>query len=283
MAFLFYLGDMNMICFNDKFLRADLPLLQVDNRGYRYGDGIFETMKVCDGQIQLSDLHFERLRNAFSVLQYQLPSFFINEKFTQEILQLCKINNCIESARVRLSFFRGNGGLFEGENNIEYIIECWPLPVKEFILNKAGLVVDFFRSGKKSCDIFSNLKSGNHLIYAMAAHYAKKNHLDDCLVQNVNDRVIDTAIANIFLIKNGQVFTPPLSEGCIAGVMRKFILQKAEVVQLNILEAPISVADILSADELFITNAIKGINWISQCGGVKYGNAMIKNIFTQIF
>ncbi|MBS1761016.1 MAG: aminotransferase class IV [Bacteroidetes bacterium] len=273
---------MNMICFNGKFLQTGSPILQVDNRGYRYGDGIFETMKVCDGQALLSELHFERMRNAFYVLQYQLPSFFTNEKLTEEILQLCKNNNCIESARVRLSFFRGNGGLFEGGNDIEYIIECWPLPVKEYTLNEIGLVVDFFRNGKKSCDIFSNLKSGNHLIYAMAAHDAKKNHLDDCLVQNVNDRIIDTAIANIFLIKNGQVFTPPLSEGCIAGVMRKYILQKAEIASLKILEVPISVEDILFADELFITNAIKGINWISQCGEAKYGNTMIKKIFTQM-
>ncbi len=93
----------------------------------------------------------------------------------------------------------------------------------------------------------------------MAARYAKENKLNDCLVLNTNERIADSTIANIFLIKDQKLFTPPLSEGCVNGVMRRYIIE-----QYAVNETVFTVDDILSADELFLTNAMYGIRWVQQ-------------------
>lgn len=264
-------------------MQSESPILQADNRGFRYGDGLFETMKVCDEIIMHSDLHFNRLWSGLSLLHFKMPNTFIKEKLENEIILLCKKNNCSESARVRLSVFNGNGNLFDSENDIQYLIECWPLSSKKYKINTDGLRIDFFLDAKKSCDLYANLKSSSHLIYAMAARYSKINKLDDCFVLNTFGRIADTCIANVFLIKQDKIVTPPLTEGCIAGVMRGNLLQMSKLIDVEIIETPISVDDIFEADEIFITNAIRGINWIRQCGSKEFKNQQTLQLFNKLF
>jgi branched-chain amino acid aminotransferase len=104
---------MKSICVNGKIMAADEPALMASNRGYRYGDGLFETMKVVNGAILLLPLHFERFFNGLSLLKFEIPPLFTAEKLQQQILQLCKKNDCEKLGRVRLSVFRGNGGLYD--------------------------------------------------------------------------------------------------------------------------------------------------------------------------
>ena len=158
--------------------------------------------------------------------------------------------------------FRGDGGIFDPENlHPDYIIESWPLS-NEVQLNENGLIVDVFPDAKKSCDSFSNLKSNNYLPYVMAGLYAKKNKINDCVVLNSFGRVCDSAIANIFIIKKDKIFTPPLSEGCVAGVMRRWMLEKFDLKKYKILEKNISINDIENADEFFLTNSIYNLRWV---------------------
>ncbi len=103
---------------------------------------------------------------------------------------------------------------------------------------------------KKSCDSLANLKSNNYLPYLMAALYAKKIRVNDCILLNNFDRICDTTIANIFIMKEGIIYTPPLSEGCVAGVMRKFVINKLGS-RFKILEKQISIEDLKKADEVF--------------------------------
>ena len=132
-------------------------------------------------------------------------------------------------ARIRLMIFRGNGGIFDPEDlNPNFIIESWPL-TNSSGLNENGLTVDIFPGAKKSCDSFSNIKSNNYLPYVMAGLFAKKNKLNDCILLNSFDRVCDSAIANVFIIKKNKIYTPPLTEGCVAGVMRRWMLEKFQL------------------------------------------------------
>src|SRR5688572_11979564 len=154
---------------NGKIIDAAMPVIRADNRGYRYGDGIFETMKVWDGKILLEELHFERLKNSLRVLKINLPSFLTELRLKEEILELCKKNNCTGSARVRFSVSRGNGGLYDSDDQLQYLIECSPLGKEPADLNEKGLTIGIYPDARKSIDAFSNLKSANFLPYVMAA------------------------------------------------------------------------------------------------------------------
>lgn len=251
-------------------------VFHADDHSYRYGDGLFETMRVADEKILLEGYHFERLFSGLEILKFQTPVFFTKQKISEEIKELCKKNNCEKSARIRLSVSRGNGGLYDCDNKFNYLIECWPLEPTGF--NENGLVIDMFPDARKSIDKFSNLKSANYLPYVMAAIWAKENKLNDALVQNQYGRICDATIANIFWVKDENIFTPPLNEGCVAGVIRKRILDIINGVE----ERSLAENDLLNADEVFLTNATSIVRWVKQFRNKTYGNKIAETIFTRL-
>src|SRR5688572_631686 len=135
---------MKSICFNGKLLPADAPILHAENKGYRYGDGLFETMKVVKGQISLGNFHFERLFKGLEILRYKIPSLISPEWLQREINFLCKENKCEKLARVRLSVSRGNGGLGDDTDELQYLVECWPINEAGNLLNENGYTIDVF-------------------------------------------------------------------------------------------------------------------------------------------
>ncbi len=266
--------------YNDKIYKNWTAVITPDNRAFRYGDGIFETLKVHKGIIQLRDYHFERLFSGLSMLQFELPKNFTAAYLENKILELCKKNLHNSFTRVRLMIFRGNGGLYDAENHLpNYIIQTWSIENNDE-LNSNGLTIDIYPDAKKSCDSLANLKSNNYLPYIMAALYTKKIWVNDCILLNNHDRICDTTIANIFIIRDGIIYTPPLSEGCVAGVMRRFVIEKLKLSSgFKVIEKPISLEDMQNADEVFLTNAIKGIRWVKQFENIDYKNKVIQDMY----
>ncbi|MES1213957.1 MAG: aminotransferase class IV [Bacteroidota bacterium] len=273
---------MSFICLDGKFFPVDQPVLKHDNRGFRYGDGLFETMKMYNGQIALKTFHFERLFSSLDLLKYRLPAFFNQEKLEKEILLLCKKNNCEKLGRVRLTVYRGDGGLYDENKTLNYLIESWPLDKTVNNLNENGLVIDIYPEARKSCDVFSRIKSANFLPYAMAAIYAKERQLNDCLVLNADDNIADSAIANVFIIREKIISTPPLTQGCINGVMRRWLLEKFSQSGYDCREAAISTQDVYDADEIFLTNAINGIRWVGKSRDKMYSNELTRKIYNDL-
>ncbi|RYY59439.1 MAG: hypothetical protein EOO05_13255 [Chitinophagaceae bacterium] len=261
---------MNSINFNGKFVDATQPVLLADNKGYRYGDGLFETIKVYKGTIQLEDLHFDRLHTSLRLLGMKLPSLLTREKICSSIVALCKKNKAEKIGRVRLSFFRGNGGLLEGGDEVQYLIEAWPLEPSVHEWNINGLQLGIYETARKNTDGFSGVKTASFLPYIMAARNAKANKWNDAIVLNTAGRVCDTSIANIFLVKNGRLSTPSLAEGCIDGVMRRYIQPLVKDHGLILEEKEVTVDELMEADEVFLTNAIRGIRWVERIGEKKY-------------
>ena len=251
------------------------------NRGYRYGDGLFETLKMKTGAILLANYHFERLFAGLSTLKFEIPRLFTKEKLEQDILNLCRKNDCAELARIRLSVFRGNGGLYDEDKILQYTIECWPLNDSVNKLNENGLVVDIYPEAEKSCDKFSNLKSANFQPYSMAAIYAKENKLNDCLVLNTSGSIADSTVANLFLIKGETIITPSLEEGCINGVMRRHLFAELQNAGIKTLETSVSVSDMKNANEIFLSNAINGIRWVRQFRDKVYSNVKTEEIYNR--
>jgi branched-chain amino acid aminotransferase len=266
------------INYDGQLLRSDTPLFTAANRSFRYGDGLFETMMVRDGRLCLSTYHFDRL---FSGMQFlSLRKTFTRQDLEAQILELCQKNGNPPRSRVRMVVFR-DVGAYPISPTPHFIIESWPLP-GETALNDKGLIIDVFPDGRKACDTLANLKSNNYLLYTLATLYAQKYVLDDCLVLNSQDRIADSTIANLFYVKNGQFYTPPLSEGCVAGVMRRYLLENMPHAGFPIVEKSVTPEDLLNADEIFLTNAIRGIRWVSSFRMTKLTNSLTASIYKQL-
>jgi branched-chain amino acid aminotransferase len=252
--------------YNGELRNASEAIAGAGNRGLRYGDGLFETIKIVKGQMPLFVLHAERLWNGLNTLQMPLP--FDQEQLKQQIVMLCERNNVLEAGRVRVMVFRGNGTLYSVEAvHPNIVIQAEALPAAYLALNEHGWQVDVCPGVQKSCDVLANLKSNNYLPYVMAAMHAQKHTLNDCLVMNTYGRICDATIANVFWVHNGYVCTTPLSEGGVAGVMRRFLLQQEGY---KLLETACTEDELLQADEVFLTNALYGVRWVQGFRGRVY-------------
>jgi branched-chain amino acid aminotransferase len=267
--------------FNGSVIPSGKAIIAADNRGFKYGEGLFETIKLSDNKIILGSYHFERLFAGIKQLQFEPPPSFTAEQLAFQILELCKKNNHQRSARIRLMVFRGEGGLYDPKDYFpNYIIQSWPLAEKNNHFNKEGYLISVFGDGRKSCDKFSHLKSNNFLLYVMAALYAKRNRLDDCLILNSYGHVCESTIGNLYCIKDGIIYTPPLTEGCVAGVMRRYLLEQSG--GNPICEKPLSIPELMDADELFLSNAIYGIRWIKRFDGREYINTQTMDLYKRV-
>ncbi|MEO7581665.1 MAG: aminotransferase class IV, partial [Ferruginibacter sp.] len=203
---------MNYFNYNGKIYKESSLVIGADNRGLRYGDGLFETIKMKNGNLFFEDEHFARLWKGLSVLQFDIPKHFTIEKLQEEIRSLAKKNGTEATARIRINIIRGDGGLYDAKNHQpNYIIQTWPIVPGNGELNSNGLVLGIYSDVRKSCDILSNLKHNNYLPYLMAALKAKQEKWNDAIVLNTDGRICETTIANIFIIKSQVVFTPQLS------------------------------------------------------------------------
>jgi branched-chain amino acid aminotransferase len=231
-------------------------------------------MKVINETVLLAELHFDRLFSSLETLHFTVPEFFTATYLNTAIKELVTKNGHTSLARVRLVVYRGDGGLYDVENNnVNFIIQSWPGKDASNYFNELGLVTDFFTDVRITADLFSAIKSNNYLRYAMAAIHAGKHGLDDCMLVNAFNRVADATIANVFIVTDGIIKTPALSEGSVNGVMRKHLLECFKKEAIPFAETKISAEELLNASEVFLTNAIFGIRWVEKVGNSNYHNS----------
>ena len=273
---------MNFINFNGKVVVENEPIITAQNRGLRYGDGIFETIKIKNGKLILVDEHLERLWKGMLALKFSIGKFFTKEKLVEEIIALAKKNK-LQDARVRLTIIRGEGGIYDAKNHSpNYIIEAINLPEGNGELNSNGLQLCFFEDAKKAIDNFSNLKSNNYLPYFMGALFAKENQCNDAIILNSQGNICDTTIANIFYIKNEIVYTPSLTQGCVAGVMRHWLIAKIQTLGFTVNETIVTKKDLLAADEVFLSNSIYNIRWVKNIEETFFTNDLVFQIVNDL-
>ena len=241
-------------------------------------------MLVEDHRIRLGSYHFDRMTSGMGFLRFPTPPGFTREPLTREILELCTRNDHAQLSRVRLVVFRDHGEIFDpAGSDPHYTIESWPLPEGPQALNPQGLVIDVFPDGYKACGPLANLKSNNYLLYLLAARHAGERGWDDCLVLNSHETVADTAIANVFYFRNGRCYTPPLTDGCVAGVMRRHLLAVLPAAGFEVAERTVTIDDLLTADEVFLTNAIRGIRWVAAFREARYKNTLTTALYQKLF
>jgi branched-chain amino acid aminotransferase len=240
----------------------------------RFGNSIFETMLLRNGQLQFPDLHIQRLHKSLQLLQWESP-FAGGEMLPENIIaKLASENGCLLLARVRLHVFPlGNGIYGTGSDTSGFLLECTPLAEANTVWNESGLLLGLSTGATKSTDSFANLKSGSCLVYATAKKQATSLGWDDAIIVNSHGRLAETTTANLFWVKSSKVHTPPLSEGCVAGTTRLRVMQRFDVKEL-----PLTEAELQGADEVFVTNAVKGVNWVRAIGTSTYSHQVVKEI-----
>jgi branched-chain amino acid aminotransferase len=274
---------MQYINHNGKLLPATEPVLMVNNRSFRYGDAIFETIRFANNKPQFLAEHIQRINDAMVVLKMN-PNSLIDHAFVYEqIITLAKKNNIGTDARVRFTIYRNDGGLYTPESNdVSYVIEIEPLEEQNYSLNLRGYNIDVYAEFKKQRSVFSALKSANSSIYVMAGIYKKMHQLDECLILNDNHNIIEAISSNFFAVKNGVLYTPPVADGCVNGIMRKIIIEIARANRIAVHEISVMQSVLLGADELFLTNAVNGIRWIVAYKQKRYFNITSKKLIDSL-
>ncbi len=276
-----------MININGKITTNQEANFSIDNRGYKYGDALFETLKVVNGKIFFWEDHYFRLMASMRIMRMNIPKTFTLEVLENEIIKTVEANGLAnESARVRLNVDRGIDC-----NNLtlqNVTIKCSLVGgghIYPFysINDNNSCIVDLYKDFYMSPGLLSGLKSNNKSLQVIGSIYAKENDLDNCLVLNTNKNVIEALNGNLFLVIDKYIKTPPLEDGCLKGVMRKQILQLlAKDPNIEIEEKSISPFELQKADELFITNVIQGIVPITQYRKKTYTNDFSKTTLTKL-
>lgn len=258
-------------------------VIGIHNRSFRYGDGLFESMCLKNGAIQFLDYHIDRLQKGMNLLKLEGAQLFDAFFIRQEVAHLIKKNNLKESARVRLTVFRDGGGLYSPETNkASFVLEAEELDGKVNAHNSAGLIIDIYKDHKKPINDFSQIKSNNALLYVMAGVYRKNNGLDEVILLNENGLLCEASGSNVFIWYRNTLYTPALSEGCVEGVMRRVVIEVARMHEINVIEAQINPEILNEAEELFLTNAVHGMQWVLGYQKKRFFNKLSKDLQAKI-
>jgi branched-subunit amino acid aminotransferase/4-amino-4-deoxychorismate lyase len=253
--------------------------ISAGNRSYLYGDGLFESVRIMNGKpINVSN-HFNRIQEGAKALRMRLPVYYTPLFFEEKIQELIEKSEIKEGGKCRISIDRSSGGTYFPETNeVSYFIEVYPYEANYFELNSKGLEIDISIDMKKQNNFLANYKTKNGLLYVMTAISAKEKQLDDLLISNEKGVIIESSNSNLFVVSNGVLYTPGLDEGCLAGTMRMQIINLAIKHGVKVYECAILPQNLLAADEIFLTNAIRGISWVGGYRTKRYFNVIARKI-----
>ncbi|WP_281324206.1 aminotransferase class IV [Flavobacterium sp. IMCC34518] len=254
-----------MVNFNGIIVSQDANVL-VQNRGFLYGDAVFETVKIVNGKILFLEDHYFRLMSSMRVVRMEIPMNFTMEYLEEQILSLVENLNIASTARARITVYRNNGGLYLPQTNaVSFLIHAIQLEDKAYLINESNYEVDLYKDFYITKQLLSSIKTTNRLINVTGSIYASENGLDNCILLNDSKNVVEALQGNVFMLQGNRLTTPPVSEGCLNGVMRKQIIELAKkVTGIEVAEETISPFDLQKADELFITNVIQGVQPITK-------------------
>jgi branched-chain amino acid aminotransferase len=268
-----------MINYNGKLIqKSDLnPTL---NRGFLYGDAVFETLRVINNQVLFLEDHYFRLMASMRILRMEIPMNFTMEFFEQEILSSITQIDSQKSYRVRVTVYRDSEGFYlPKKNEISYFIQSETLVSTNYQFNTDAYEIDLFKDFYITKHLLSTLKTNNKALQVTASIFATENGLDNCLLLNDAKNIVEAIQGNLFMVIAGKLITPPLSEGCLNGIMRKQIIRIAQKMKIELEERPISPFELQKADELFVTNTIQGIQPITKYKKTIYEAKIAKLLF----
>ncbi len=274
-----------MINLNGEVLASKDAKLSVFNRGFAYGDSVFETIRVVNSKIMFWEDHYFRLMASMRIMRMEIPQNFSPEFLEEEILHILKANDLENSpARIRFSVFRKEGGFYSPSTyDIGYVITAEELPSPFYLLNKDFYEIELFKDHYVNSGLLSTLKTNNKAINVLGSIYAKENAYQNCLILNENKSVVEALNGNIFLVKDKLIKTPPVTDGCLKGILRgKMIEIIKSLPDFTLVEESISPFELQKADELFITNVVVGIQPVHKYRKKEFGTAIAQELLSRL-
>tara|TARA_B100000768_G_scaffold170537_1_gene177028 strand:- start:1576 stop:2427 length:852 start_codon:yes stop_codon:yes gene_type:complete len=274
---------LNPINFNGQIIDGDTIGFNQLKRGFNFGDGLFETIKVFNGMSICLDAHFNRISSGLEVLKIKQNYSFNQNSLERYINELLLYKNIKYGGKVKVYIFRAGLGTYKPETNqMSFVIEAMDLEQNKYVLNKKGFLVDIYNEYQKTVNQLSFFKTSNSLLYVLAAVTASENNLDDLFIVNEKSEIIESSNSNIFFFKEDVLLTPPLNSGCIEGVMRLEVIRAARDLGINVLESNIYKEDLEKSREIFLTNVISGIRWVGGYKKKRFYNFISKKIIEKL-
>ena len=254
-----------MVNFNGTIQENSAVVIE-SNRGFLVGDAIFESIKVVHNKVLFLEDHYFRLMASMRICRMEIPMLLTMEYFEAQILQLIASLPKSNSFRIRFSVFRTAEGFYAPvSNEVEFIVTAIPLQQDVYQIEKEQYEVELYKDFYVPKQLLSTLKTNNKMLQIVGNVFTKENGYDNCLVLNDEKNVVEALQNNIFMKCGNEIVTPPITEGCLNGIMRKQVLELLKKKEgIVVKEAVISPFDLQKADELFLTNVISGIQPITK-------------------
>jgi len=264
---------------NGKLLSESEFIFSSSNRGFLYGDNIFQTILYSNKKLLFWEEHYFRLMGGATIMRMYIPQNLNLEYLCDEIIKT--IDSCIlsnETCRVRISAFRSKGGYYFPTNNkMNYLIHVKKIE-KKYLNILVGKKIDVFYDHFKPKYQLANFKGNFSIISTLSAIFANENKLDESIILNSSSEICETTSSNIFLIFKNDIVTPIIESGCVDGVVRKVLIDFLRNQGYNLIEREVKTFDLIKADEVFLTNSIKMLHWVSSYKNKKYNNVLFKEI-----
>ena len=250
------MAPINYAYVNGRFVPEDQATISIFDRGFLYGDGVFETMRVYGGNIFRLHEHLQRLCAGLTRLKIGVPLSLAGLRALCE--ELVDRNGLLDGI-TRIEVTRGTSGigLSAREDQPQSIVAL--AQSREFPLWSPGmrLITSAWRLDPESP--LADMKSANRLPYVLAKLEAEQERGDDAVLFNTRGLAAELTASNLFVVKNGELFTPPLSDGPLPGITRKAVLILAEELRITTYETSCKAEFLADADELFATNSVTEI------------------------
>jgi len=251
-----------MINFNGKIISQNEFSLSSQNRAFKYGDAIFDTLKFTLDKIYFIEDHYFRLMSSMRMLRMHIPMHFTMNYYEDEILKTINKNNLNGDIRIRVSVFRKEGGLYKPKSQyVDFLMEVKTIDTIEDTFYE----IELFKGFPVYSGLLSTIKTNNRMINILSSIYASENNYQNCVLINEKKNLVEANNSNLFLIKGNQVFTPAITEGCINGIIRKKMIELlSKNNNFTIEETAISPFELLKADEVFLTNSIVEVQAVNK-------------------
>ncbi len=264
--------------FNDEILEFDDIKFSPEDRGFRYGDGLFETIAVVNGIPRLLNKHYQRIARGAELLGYDLGELTF-ERLEEKCLELVKYNHLYPFGKIRLSLWRKGSGLYEPmDQDIYYLLVAQPV---EYHHDNTLKKVDFSERVINYPTKISGFKTISALKYVLAGLEKKEKQLDEIIINDHHGFVSETLYSNLFIKTKGIYVTPPITGGCVDGIMRRWLIEQLRSRQKTIHERFFKEEELLKADSVFTTNAM-GIKHVLKIRNIEFAkdNAVQKMILS---
>lgn len=268
----------NQAWINGKFVDTDNAKISIFDRGFMYGDGIFETMRSYARVVFKIDEHLDRLFRGLKTIGIKSP---YTKPYLKEIIYEVLKMNGLKSAYVRLSVTRG-----EGRFGLEFKDIFNPnvvLVVKEFgeyheRMYQCGISAKIVPIRQNERSPLSGIKSLNFLNNILARLEAKDSGYDDAILMNTEGYVAESVTANIFLVSGNRLITPSLNSGILCGITRDIVIKIAKNLRLAVREKSVTRRELFNADEVFLTNSLIEVLPVTKVGPKRIGDGRVGNL-----